>query len=159
MTPSASAVVLRVADRVRRLVWRVAGPRTVGVRGLVVDGDDRVLLVRHSYGLRQWQLPGGGVKRRETILDALHRELREEAGILVGGTPVLHGTFSNMAEGKSDHVTVFVVTEWTVQASDSAEIDGQGFFAVGDLPAEVSRGTRRRIEEWCRGTIDPQARW
>ena len=42
--------LLVAADHVRRLYWRVVGPRTVGVRILVVDGDGRVLLVRQSYG-------------------------------------------------------------------------------------------------------------
>src|SRR5688500_5172566 len=106
------SVVLRVADTARRLVWRAFGPRTVGVRGLVVDGEGRVLLVRHSYGKAYWHLPGGGVKRRESLVEALHRELREEVGVVATAPPTMLGTYSSLEEGKSDHVTVFVVEAW-----------------------------------------------
>ena len=146
--------LLRIADALRRVVWRVFGPRTVGVRGLVVDPTDRrVLLVRHSYGRPTWHLPGGGVKRRESLVQALTRELREEVGVTIEGPVHLHGTFSNMSEGKSDHITVFVVDRWSRASGDErdgdAEIEATGRFPADDLPDDTSPGTRRRIEEWA----------
>jgi 8-oxo-dGTP pyrophosphatase MutT (NUDIX family) len=52
------------------------------VRGLVIDTDERVLLVRlvFPHGV-WWVLPGGGITDGETDIDALHRELAEEIGI------------------------------------------------------------------------------
>lgn len=145
------AIVLRVADRVRRLVWRAFGPRTVGVRGLVVDGDKRVLLVRHTYGPAQWHLPGGGVKRRESLVDGLDRELREEVGIVVTGAVRLLGSYSSLAEGKSDHISVFVVEQWRRVESDSGEIADCDFFVCDDVPESTSPATRRRLAEWQGG--------
>lgn len=60
----------------------VRAPRGSGAKALVVC-DGRVLLVRHSYGPRRWELPGGGARRREHPHEALRRELREELGLEV----------------------------------------------------------------------------
>lgn len=52
------------------------------VRALVVDGCDRVLLVRFEFPTAtRWALPGGGLEGGETHHDALRRELVEEVGL------------------------------------------------------------------------------
>ena len=124
------SALLEVADRLRKIWWRVRGPVVIGVRGLVIDSGGRVLLVRHSYGADVWHIPGGGVKRRERLADAARRELREEVGI-DGGALSLLGSYSNMRQGKSDHITVFVVTGWQRHTVDPAEIREQSFFTAG----------------------------
>jgi 8-oxo-dGTP pyrophosphatase MutT (NUDIX family) len=43
----------------------------------VVVRDDKVLLIR-DRGQRQFSLPGGGIKKRETVIGAAARELDEE---------------------------------------------------------------------------------
>ena len=67
---------------------------TLGVRGVVLDGDKRVFLVKHSY-VSGWHLPGGGVEVGETFGDALRRELMEEGRIELVGEARLHGVFFN----------------------------------------------------------------
>ena len=76
------------------LYWRLARGMTLGVRGVVFDGGNRVFLVRHSY-VSGWHLPGGGVEVGETFLDALVRELMEEGRIELTGEAALHGVFFN----------------------------------------------------------------
>lgn len=39
----------RMVARVARLVWRISKPRTIGVRAVLLDRDERVALVRHTY--------------------------------------------------------------------------------------------------------------
>src|ERR1700704_7126288 len=66
--------------RVFHLYWRFARGMTLGVRAVVLDADNRVFLVEHSY-VAGWHLPGGGVEVGESFRDALGRELIEEGGI------------------------------------------------------------------------------
>ena len=49
----------------------------------IEDGEQRVLLVRQAAGLKLWTLPGGKVKRGESLVKALRRELSEETGLRV----------------------------------------------------------------------------
>ena len=53
------------------------------VRALVLDPEDRILLVRFAAPWSDeswWATPGGGLEG-ESVEDALRRELREEAGL------------------------------------------------------------------------------
>ncbi len=53
------------------------------VRALIIDPDDRILLVRFEFPQATvWALPGGGVEPDEDPCDALRRELHEELGLL-----------------------------------------------------------------------------
>jgi 8-oxo-dGTP diphosphatase len=55
-------------------------------RAIVLDPDDRILLVRFEFpaGTR-WALPGGGIEGTESAEDTLRRELHEEAGLVDPG--------------------------------------------------------------------------
>lgn len=51
-------------------------------RAIVVDEDERVLLVCFDFGDRVvWAMPGGGIEEKENDEQALRRELLEEAGL------------------------------------------------------------------------------
>src|SRR3974390_1103294 len=52
--------------RALHLYWRLTRGLTLGVRGLVIDADRRILLVRPTY-VRGCHLPGGGVGPGETL--------------------------------------------------------------------------------------------
>jgi len=73
-------------DRLRwflELCARVHGlPPRQGVRALVLDPSDRVLMVRFEDELGTWwSTPGGGVDPGESDEEALARELAEEVGL------------------------------------------------------------------------------
>jgi 8-oxo-dGTP pyrophosphatase MutT (NUDIX family) len=51
-------------------------------RAVLLDPDDRILLVRFEFPARTvWATPGGGIEPDETVEDALRREPAEEAGL------------------------------------------------------------------------------
>jgi ADP-ribose pyrophosphatase YjhB (NUDIX family) len=127
-------------------------PMTLGVRGLVIDEANRVLLVRHTY-VEGYYLPGGGVERGETFEQALTRELAEEGNIVLRASPVLHGLYLNRRVSQRDHVALFVVREF-VQSAPRApdhEIAEADFFALDALPQETTRATLARLEEALNG--------
>ena len=83
----------RAAYRILQATWFFTRPRKRGVKCLLTQ-NDRILLVRHTYGRRSWDLPGGGVKRGEPPISAARREMREELGIQAADWSVageLHG--------------------------------------------------------------------
>lgn len=132
----------------QRLYWHWRAPLTLGVQGIILS-QGRVLLVRHEYGDRQiWHLPGGGVKRKETLADALRRELKEELNAEIQ-VERLHGVYYNFRHGASDHIVVFVASlKDPVALKPSWEISAFAFFDLDALPESVSPATRRRLEEY-----------
>jgi 8-oxo-dGTP diphosphatase len=55
--------------------------KEVSVMAWIEDDKGSVLLVRQVVGQRLWTLPGGKVKRNESLKAALKREVREETGL------------------------------------------------------------------------------
>lgn len=53
----------------------------VSVAGLVTNDEGKILLVNSPW--RGWEYPGGLIEPGETFQEALHREIREEAGVEV----------------------------------------------------------------------------
>ena len=98
-------------NRLAHFYWRFSRGLTVGVRAVVLDGDGRVFLIKHTYA-NGWHLPGGGVEPGETLTQALARELREEGNIELTAPPVLHGVFFHPVYSRRDHVTVYVVRDF-----------------------------------------------
>jgi ADP-ribose pyrophosphatase YjhB (NUDIX family) len=134
--------------RFLHLYWRFARGMTVGVRAVVLDAENRVFLVKHSY-VSGWHLPGGGVEVGETLRQALQRELAEEGRIELVGEPALHGIYLNSHVSRRDHVAVYLVRHFRQDRlpEPNREIIDCGFFETQALPVDATVGTRLRISE------------
>jgi 8-oxo-dGTP pyrophosphatase MutT (NUDIX family) len=102
-----------------------------GVRALILDERDHVLLVRfHWEGLEFadgfWANPGGGLEPGESRLEALQRELREEVGLVVDelGPEVWTKTAlfpMSRWDGQVDHIHVHRIARFDPAPEMSAE--------------------------------------
>jgi 8-oxo-dGTP pyrophosphatase MutT (NUDIX family) len=138
----------------------VTRPMILGVRALVIDRNNRVLLVRHTYVDGFW-FPGGGVERGETIAEALIRELKEEANVVLGEkAPVLQGVYLNSDACSYDHEALFVVRDFCQVRPfvPTLEIVEAKFFPLDALPADTIPSVTNRIGEVLRGDC-PSPYW
>lgn len=140
---------LRLPPRLFLLYARYRRAMTLGVRAAVFDSDGKVLLIQHSY-TPGWHFPGGGVEPGETTIEALSRELDEEAGIVLAGEAELFGLYFSRHISRRDHVAVFVCRRWRQARAPqipNIEIVDCQFFPAHSLPEGTTAGTRRRIAE------------
>jgi 8-oxo-dGTP diphosphatase len=134
-------------------------PWPVVAVGAIVWKQDRFLLIRRGTPPRQggWSIPGGRQEAGETIAEAVHREIREEAGIeidIVDVTAVVdlidHGD-----NGLNHHYTVIdMLAEWRsgeARAGDDAmdtawaALEEIGDYDLPELQVEViAKAARQR---------------
>ena len=103
--------------------------------------------MRHTYS-KGWHLPGGGVERGETALEAIVREAAEEGGVEATASPTLIGFYANHANFPNDHIALYRFSTWRAcEPKTGSEIAERGFFAREALPDSTTPGTRRRLAE------------
>lgn len=129
--------------------WRLTRSVTLGAQGLIIDPQEHILLIRHAYR-PGWHFPGGGVEKKENVLTALSRELKEEAGILIQETPQLFGLYTNFRYFSGDHIALFIVRSWQQPSipPPNKEIAEQRFFSINALPHDVHQSVSNRIQEY-----------
>lgn len=126
---------------------------TLGVRAAVENEAGHVFLVRHTY-VKGWFMPGGGVEKAEPALEALQRELIEEAGVRLISEPRLINVYSNHQNFPNDHVLLYRVPwgSWEpVTPTQRGEI-AETAWVDPSAPFEgITAGTLERLAELYTG--------
>ncbi len=87
---------------------------------MALDADGRIFMVKHSY-VPGWHLPGGGVEARESMAEALGRELMEEGNIEILQAPRLFAIYHNRSVSGRDHVALFVIEFFHAEQTAAAK--------------------------------------
>lgn len=132
-------VAYRCGYRVLQVIWFFWRPQLAGVKCLLT-ADDRVLLVRHTYGRRSWDVPGGAIKRGEPPLNAAHREMSEELG-LAPTRWIEIGELRGRVDHRHDTIHCFRAEVAPDQklSIDRGELEAAMWFARSELPADLSQ--------------------
>lgn len=138
----------------RRALWRIFRPRSHGVRGICLDADGRIILVKHSY-MRGWFLPGGAPRAGEHSAGALLRELREELGMISCERILPLFDVEQISNYKRDKQEVFLVEGISCSSKLSIEIEAIGLFDIKDLPRDLHASTAYKIARW----MSPESDW
>ncbi|EKF60077.1 MutT/NUDIX family hydrolase [Agrobacterium albertimagni AOL15] len=148
----------RFLIRLLHVYFAVNRGMTLGVRAACFDETGRIFLVRHTY-VPGWHMPGGGVERGETAVEALLKEMREEGNLEAVDEPALFHVYFNARISRRDHVLLYRVNvRQTAARPADREIAEAGFFDLDALPEGVTQATQRRIAE-LRGEIAPAHHW
>lgn len=142
-----------------RRYWLFSRGMTLGVRCAAFDEKGRVFLIRHTY-TPGWHFPGGGVEIGETIFDALDKELREEANLVLDEPAELFGFYCNRNHLPRDHVAFFVARRWRQPEAPvpTAEIAEHGWFDADRLPEGTTVSSRARLDE-INGAAEKAVDW
>ena len=132
------------------------GEYSIGVGGVVIR-DGKALLIRrgHEPGRGWWQIPGGYAECDEVVVDAVAREVLEEAGIRANVVEVLGFRHSVGGKGSIGGPSTNVYIIFRLEPAnpdgeephcDDDEITGAGYFS----PEEIASMERvQGLSKWA----------
>jgi mutator protein MutT len=120
------------------------------VVGIVLNGD-KFLVERRGLDERIDPgvvcLPGGHVRKNESMEEALKRELREELGIKVKGLRFICKNFYVASNGERQNVYCFLVTEYEGKPVCKSAQEIYWEDKIENLSLEVDRKTIVKLRE------------
>jgi 8-oxo-dGTP diphosphatase len=117
-----------------------SSPRhSVVVGSLVRNAEDQILLIRHHQ--RGWEIPQGRVEEGENLLDALRREVREEAGVEIEIGPL--AAVWSMVSHPPAVIFAFLGRYRGGELAATGDSVGAGWFSEADAAEKVTSSVMR----------------
>jgi ADP-ribose pyrophosphatase YjhB (NUDIX family) len=146
---------MQLLHRVAGRLWRLVGPRLqwrllrmrqatflVGLTGVVVNHEGRVLVLQHRYWMgNPHGLPSGWAEVGETWEEGFSREVREEVGLAVHDVRV---AWARAVPGSRRGRRVEVVLTARAMSTASPRPDGTEVLGAWFLPPPQARSRLRR---------------
>jgi 8-oxo-dGTP pyrophosphatase MutT (NUDIX family) len=129
--------------------------KKLGAAAVILNAAGHVLLVKHTYGRLNWELPGGYAEADESIIATAIREVREETGLHVCA---LYTTGTYYDPEHDMHHFVFYAQPLNPAALPQPaadEISRCAFWPTTALPRPISDFTIRRITDAIAGVQQP----
>lgn len=124
--------ILRLPKHIQLFIMRLTNDEfLVGVTGIIINKQNEILLLKHTYRQTQWSLPGGYLKAGEHPLEGMEREVFEETGLKVKAEKIIR-TSHDRETARLDISCFgrFVSGKFV----ESAEVMEHGFFAFEEFP-------------------------
>jgi 8-oxo-dGTP pyrophosphatase MutT (NUDIX family) len=127
----------------------------VGAAAVITNRAGAVLLVHHSYGRCNWELPGGAAEAHESLVETVLREVQEETGLAVVAEATT-GIYYDAADDVLHFVFRCAVRDPAAEPEpDGHEITACGYWAAEGLPRPISDFTVQRIQDALGGRRMP----
>jgi 8-oxo-dGTP pyrophosphatase MutT (NUDIX family) len=130
-------------------IWARAS-KGVAAAAMMVNSRGEVLLVKHSYGPLNWELPGGAAERDEAPTQTVLREVLEETGLRVRAERLTGVYYEHQGPGREALHFVFLcrrLDETAVPQPSCDEVTACSYWSPGALPRPISDFTIRRIRD------------
>ena len=123
----------------------------MGAAAIIVNQNAEVLLVKHTYGKCNWEIPGGRAEEGESPVDTATREVREETGLVVTAQ-YMTGYYYDVSMGGL-HFVFSCVGQMGMgePVPDGAEASECCFWRPDALPRPISDFTLLRIQDALAG--------
>ena len=132
-------------NKLHRIYWFITRPKTRGVKVIIFNPENKILMVRLTYYPNTWTFVGGGVNKNEQPEDAILRECEEEVGIKLDNVEFVK-TLDFNHEYKKDTLFIYKarVSNFDFQI-DRKEVAEARWFDLSDLP-NMGKNAKRILE-------------
>lgn len=125
----------------------------VGVGAFILNENNELLLLKKAVSPEKdcWRIPGGKLELYQTMKDSLIKEVKKECGIDISVLKLM-GVCEHMVLAEGGHwvATSFLceIKKGIPEIMDSKKISDMQWFALDNLPKELTITTQKAIEDY-----------